>query len=267
MAVMMTNAPMAHGQTYAQALTGELLSRAGIVPGMRVLVPGAASGELVFLIAERVGANGKVFAIDPDARALAALRESAERQSFECIEFSAETLGEFRSRAPLDAVVGRFFLMRQADPGATIRAAAEALAPGGRIVFQEWHFESVLWPHTSGWPSLPLYQNFARWSVEALRRSGFQIDMGLRLVNTFAEAGLRVPSTRSEILAVQGAGDAGYRFFQETLRELLPAMERFGITRADEVEVDSFAQRLEIETTAARGHAFLPLQVGAWTRV
>ncbi|MBV9102601.1 MAG: methyltransferase domain-containing protein, partial [Candidatus Eremiobacteraeota bacterium] len=222
---MMTQARAPYTPAYAQTFTLELLARAGIAPGMRVLVPNAAAGELALLVAERVGATGSVFAIDPDVGALDALRESAERQCFECIEFAAQTLAEFHGTAMLDAVVGRFFLMREADPVGALRAAAGALEPGGRLMFQEWHFESVLWSHTSDWPRLPLYQCFARWSVDALRRSGFHVDMGLRLINAFSEAGLPLPSTRSEACAVQGGGETQYTFFEDTLRELLPAIE------------------------------------------
>jgi hypothetical protein len=66
---------------------------------------------------------------------------------------------------------------------------------------------------------------------------------------------------------VHGSGASGYAFFEETMRELLPSMERLGVANASDVAVDTFAQRLEEETVTMRGHAFLPLQVGAFARI
>ena len=251
----------------AQALTEELLGRAGVLPGMRVLVPGGAHGDLAFLVAERVGDSGTVVAIDSDAQALRSARTRARVERFERLEFRAVPLAQARALAPFDAVVARFFLMYEPDPVAALRSAAVLLRPGGRLVAHEWHFESMLWAQTSHWPDLPLYRSFARWSVETLRRSGAHVDVGLRLVNLFAEARLPLPATRTELCAVKSAGARGYGFFEQTMRELLPAMQRFGIAEEQEVAVDSFAHRLERDASAAGGHAFLPLQVGAWTRI
>ncbi|MGC1759588.1 MAG: hypothetical protein WA742_09545, partial [Candidatus Cybelea sp.] len=54
--------PHALEAAFAQPLTEELLSCAGITPGMRVLVMGSGLAEIALLVAERVGCNGRVFA-------------------------------------------------------------------------------------------------------------------------------------------------------------------------------------------------------------
>jgi hypothetical protein len=49
------------------------------------------------------------------------------------------------------------------------------------------------------------------------------------------------------------------------VRSLLPRMEQFGIATADEVQVDTLADRLERETCAAECQVtYLPV-VAAWT--
>jgi SAM-dependent methyltransferase len=240
---------------YAQPLTEELLRASGITPGMRVLVLGRGLADLALLVAERVGARGAVVAAHPDAQIVAAARRRASEESFDGVEFRAEPLERIACASPVDAVVGRFFLMHHPDPVRAIRCAASLVHGGGRIVFQEWHYDSVRWAPTSDWPSLPLYRDFARWSLEGLRRLRAHADMGLRLANAFAQAGLPLPALRTDLRMVHGKGSRGYEFFEAAIRELMPALE-----------IDSFAKRLERETTAARGHVFLPLQVGAWTR-
>ena len=92
------------------------------------------------------------------------------------------------------------------------------------------------------------------------------IPRDLRLVNLFTEAGLPLPGVRSELRVVHGPGSLGYAFFESALRELLP-VTRENRGGAEQLDADSFAERLERETLAAGGHLFLPLQIGAWTRL
>jgi SAM-dependent methyltransferase len=251
---------------FAQPLTEELLARAGIGPGMRVLVPAAGAGSVAFLVAERVGASGAVVGIDADERAVLQARRHAREQRFESVGFEVGSLCDASRLGSFDAVVSRFLLMREPDPVAALRHAVNALHRGGRLVVHEWHFASTLWAETSQWPDLPLYRRFARSCVGALRHLGAHVDMGLRLVNTFAEAGLPLPAIRTDLRAVDASSAPGFAFFEETMRELLPAMEASGIAARD-LDIDTFAQRLAAEALARGGHAFLPLQVGAWTRV
>src|ERR1700722_16863765 len=211
------------GGAFAAQLTQELLARAGIVPGMRVLVLGAGDGDLAMLVAERVGSGGRVVVLDADERALAAARTCADEQHFAGIEFRQESLLGFTPREPLDAVVGRFFFMYEADPVALLGRAASLLRTGGRMVVHEWHLESILSPHTSAWPDGAAYGSFARASIATLRRARVHVDIGLRLVNIFAAAGLPLPRTRTELVAVPGASAAAAHFFQTLLRELPPA--------------------------------------------
>jgi SAM-dependent methyltransferase len=259
--------PHAVEAAFAQPLTEELLADAGITPGMRVLVLGRGLADVALLVAERVGRGGAVIAAHEDPRVVAQSRQRAADEGFDRVSFRAELLERIDLDGPVDAVVGRFFLMHQRDPVRAIRLAAGMVHDGGRILFQEWHYESILWAQTSDWPHLPLYRQFARWSTEGLRRRHAHVDMGLRLANAFTEAGLPVPTIHTDLRMVHGRGSLGYAFFEDAIRELLPTIEGCRLASAQDVAVETFAQRLERETTAAAGHAFLPLQVGAWVRV
>jgi hypothetical protein len=42
---------------------------------------------------------------------------------------------------------------------------------------------------------------------------------------------------------------------------------RLGVAMVDRGKLDDLARRLESATCAGGGHIFLPLQVGAWTRL
>ncbi len=260
-------APIAVEAAFAQSLTEELLACAGITRGMRVLVIGPHLADLALLVAERVGRDGTVVGIDADLRNVDRACRRAETEGFERIEFRAGALRDLHLDEPVDAVIGRFYLMRDREPAEAIRAAARLVHEGGRIVFQEWHYDSIRWSQTSDWPHVPLYRRFASWSIDAMRDAGVHVDMGLRLVNLFTEAGLPLPGVSSELRVVHGPGSLGYAFFESALRELLPSSRTERAAGAERLDADSFAERLERETLAAGGHLFLPLQIGAWTRL
>lgn len=249
----------------AQPLSEGLLADAGIMPGMRVLVLGRGVCDLALLVAERVGGHGCVVVAHDDPCLVARARQRAAAEGFDGASFRTTALDAVVLDGSFDAVIGRFYLAHERDPIAALRRAAQTVHDGGRIAFQEWHYESMLWSDTSDWPLLPLYRACARWVVDALRRSGVHVNMGLRLANCFSAAGLCVPALSTDLRTVHGENSLGFGFFAAMLHELLPALADCGIAAAD-VDAETFASRLERETNDARGHAFLPLQVAAWTR-
>jgi SAM-dependent methyltransferase len=234
---------------------------------MHVLVLGNGLAELALLVAERVGPCGRVLGVNEQPDVVNEACRQALEEGFEHVSFCTAALDELRFGAPVDAVIGRFWLMHERNPVESIRLAARAVREGGRVIFHEWHYDSIRWPQTSDWPRVPLYRLFSKWSIESLRRRGASVDIGLRLANLFAEAGLPLPLVRTELRAVNGSSAWGYAFFEATLHDLMPTIERCGLGHASDLNVATFAARLRDETTAAGGHLFLPLQVGAWTRV
>lgn len=249
----------------AQPLTDELLSDAAITPGMRVLALGRGICDLALLVAERVGRHGRVIAAHEDPHVVAQARQRAAEEGFDGVSFRTTALDVIAAEGTFDAVIGRFYLAHASDPAESLRLAARSVHEGGRIAFQEWHYESMLWADTSDWPRVPLYRDCARWAIEGLRRSRVHVDMGLRLANCFSAAGLCAPVLSTDLRTVHGADSIGYDFFAAMLRGLQTVLAECGVTAAD-VAVETFAARLERETTAAGGHVFLPMQVGAWTR-
>ena len=52
----------------------------------------------------------------------------------------------------------------------------------------------------------------------------------------------------------------------ETVRSLLPFLERVGAVGPDEVDVDTLEERLRAEVAGQDGIQLLPAIVGAWAR-
>jgi hypothetical protein len=113
-------------------------------------------------------------------------------------------IGPSRSRAPsiaLDAVIGRYVLMFQADPVAMLRGVARHLRPGGTIVFHE-PVGTAVDPARRRRHTTTAVDGSSRRSGAAVSRP-----MGIKLDAAFREAGLTAPSMHLE--AVVGGTEGG----------------------------------------------------------
>jgi predicted methyltransferase len=112
----------------------EVFDGLGVKPGHRVADIGCGSGYFTFRLAARVGAEGKVFAVDIDPQAINKVRQRKDRENLDQVE---PILGE--SDDPnlpdhLDSVliVDTYHEFREYDR--TMQAVFRALKPGGRLV-------------------------------------------------------------------------------------------------------------------------------------
>jgi hypothetical protein len=63
-----------------------------------------------------------------------------------------------------------------------------------------------------------------------------------------------------------GADWPGYEYVAETLRSLLPALERVTGLDPDEVEIDTLADRMREDAVTGERVQLLPIIIGAWAR-
>jgi ubiquinone/menaquinone biosynthesis C-methylase UbiE len=242
--------------------TESVFRKAGIAEGMHVLDLGCGAGDVSFLASELVGPTGSVFGIDVDPGVLAVARERAAASGLTRVRFEERTIDSLTTTQPFDAVVGRFVLMYQADPVATLRRVSNLVRTGGLIVVHEPDFRVGI--TTS--PTVDLWQQVQHWIAETFRRGGVHYDVGGRLYHVFRRAGLPGPTVLEHISAGGGAAMRPYcENSAEIVRSLLPRMEQFGIATAAEVQVDTLAERLEHQTCTADSQISYAPVVGAWT--
>ena len=123
-----------------EQVTAQVLDRVGVGAGMHCLDVGCGPGEVMRLMAERVGASGRVTGLDNDGRvgqeALEVLRATVAGQ-FEFIQADAEATGE-PPGGPFDLVYARLLLFHLRDPLAMLRKMYAWTRPGGVMPLPGW---------------------------------------------------------------------------------------------------------------------------------
>lgn len=247
---------------YFGDLTEQVLRRAGLAAGMRVLDLGCGMGDVSFLAAALVGPTGQVVGVDKAPTAVDKARERANQAGIGNVRFEVGDAADYRLSAPVDAVIGRLVLMYLPDPVESLRRLARQVALGTLFVFHEIDISTA-----RAVPESPLFSKAIRWIVETFRRTGTEIDMGSKLHATFRKAGF----TGQQLLLngrIEGGPDAYvYEGITQLLRTLLPMAERFGVVSAAEAAIDTLAARLRDDLALVDGVVQPPAFVGAWARV
>ena len=240
--------------------TTRLCRQAGITSGMRVLEIGSGAGDVALTLAELVGPTGKVIGVDINATILDTARQRATDTGVRNVEFIAGDARALNFPDKFDAIVGRFVLMYMADPVEAFAEFITHLKPGGIAAFQEPEY--TLYPPFLH-PDTPLINQLIEWILDVFKHSGAHLDMGLGLYRAFVDAGL--PPPEMHLQSPIGAAEtwAGYRYMATIFQSLLPLLERYGLATAEEVDVDTLAERLRQEVLRSKRPFFLPLHVTA----
>jgi ubiquinone/menaquinone biosynthesis C-methylase UbiE len=177
------------------------LDRLGLREGWRCVDVGAGGGDVSVALAEVVGRDGRIYAVDSDPRArdAAADAASAHAQVIALTQRGEDlTLPE-----PVDLAFCRFLLLHVLDPVVVLRRMAGAVRQGGWVVAQE--------PITSAGRIAG-----APFSMPDARHP----DVGALLPALVVEAGLQVVDAWAE--APAGAGPGPVAEYVEALTEVDP---------------------------------------------
>ena len=245
-------------------ITRRLLKEAGLFTGMKVLDIGSGAGDVAFTAAELVGNEGEVVGVDMNAEILETARNRAQEAGFENIQFVAGDAQNLDLPSDFDALIGRLVLMYLADPVDSLKQLATRVRPGGIVAFQEVEFSIY---EATARPITPMLNQLAEWGIEVFRRSGANVGMGLDLYGTFVDAGLPEPTLQYSAPVGGPAAWAGYEFIANGIRSLVPLMEAFGIATAQDVDVETLAERLRAEVVASKRPLILPPHVTAWAQL
>ena len=242
-------------------VTRRFLNAAGIGKGMKVLDIGSGAGDVALTLAEFVGNDGSVVGVDVNAEILETARSRAETAGITNVEFIAGDARTLDLPDDFDAIVGRLVLMYMAEPGDALKQLATRLRPGGIVAFQEIE---LTFYRALAHPDTPLVNKLTEGAIAVFEQSGAHIGMGLHLYRAFVDAGLPEPTLHFETPMGGLAAWPGYEFLANSIRSILPLMEKYGIATAEEVEVDTLAERLRAEVVAAKRPLLLPPHITAY---
>lgn len=235
---------------------------AGISPGMRILDLGCGVGDVAMLAADLVGPTGSVVGIDRDPASVAWASKRVAEADYANIRFETTEFQDFADSQPFDALVGRFILLYLPDPAATLRQLSQQLRSGAAIAFMEPDFTV----DSSVFPEIPEFKDCGRWVSEALRHSGARIDMGMRLYATYRDAGFIKTATEVTHLSGCGCTREMADLFAETIRSILPKIVQYGIATAEEVQLDTLADRMDAACRATDPQWVGSRYISAWAR-
>ncbi len=156
------------------------LDRVGIARGWKVADIGAGQGDVSVALAEMVGREGRVYAVDSDPAARDEVARAAAARSQ--VVAITQVVEDLRLPELVDLVFCRFLLLHVTSPALAVDRMAQATRPGRFLVAQE--------PITSAGRvgGRPLSMPHARHPDVGSLLPALVRDAGLELVDSWAEA-------------------------------------------------------------------------------
>ena len=241
--------------------TEYLLRAAGLREGMRVLDVGCGTGGVSLAAARIVGPQGHVVGVDMNPEVLETARDNAAAAAMGNVRFEHRVLPDVELAEPVDALVGRLILMHLQDPVAVVKALTRSVRPGGLVTFQEINISRA-----RAIPEVPLVTTCREWICAGQREAGSNPDMGEQLAQVLRSAGLARPAVAVAV-PTGDADSVAMSLVAETVRSLLPLIERSGVADAQDADVETLHSRLSQACEEAQATIYLSELVAAWGRL
>ena len=162
--------------------------RAGFTQGQTILDVGCGPGYASLDLAEMVGPDGRVIAVDRSRRFLDVLEAHREQRGFDNIETHEFDLDAALPDVRVDAAWIRWVFAFVQHPRALVTRLHKVLKPGGTLVIQEY-IDYATWRAA---PPRPELQEFVTEVMVSWRGSGGEPDIGLCLPHWLNELGFEV---------------------------------------------------------------------------
>jgi SAM-dependent methyltransferase len=239
-----------------------IFTEAGIRPGMRVLDLGSGAGDTAFLAAELVGPGGSVVGVDHSPDALARARYRAAQRGLAQAQFIEGDIHDPAPGGPYDAIVERLTLWTVPDPAEVLRRQATVLRPGGLVVTASVDPDPT---QTYAEPEMPMATQWLSWGYQAFTSIGSPLlTTGRRLWAIAEQAGLR-PLGGIRVGMNYGPVDEDLiGLIVETLRNTMPLIVSTGVATAEEIDIETYEQRLRAEWEKTWAVIANGVMVGQW---
>jgi protein-L-isoaspartate O-methyltransferase len=244
-----------------ESATGRLLDQVALGPSAHCLDAGCGPGETMRQMAQRVGPSGHVTGVDVDAplgaQAVAILQADGHRQcEFARVDL---TTADPIPGAPFDLVYARLLLYHLPQRVQVLGRLWEAVAPGGHLLVQDYDLRSA-----GVTPALDSTDELVRMIIGAFEAAGCDVQIGARLPQLFADAGLGAPDGTDVAGRLEPLADA-QRMLIGVLTSLRTSAVAHGIATEQQIDAVIAAVAGDAERFPDRP-VLWPLMIGAWKR-
>jgi ubiquinone/menaquinone biosynthesis C-methylase UbiE len=249
---------VAQAEVYAPE-ANELLDRIGLEPGGSAIDVGCGALGVVDLLAERVGADGRVLGLDREAPMVELARRLAAARGLSVEFVQADATASGLPEAGFDLVHARTLLLNVTNPQEILAEMVRIARPGGLVAVQE--------PDASGWvcdPPHPAWDTLRGAIVSAYRRSGRDFNIGRRIARMLRDAGVQDVRARATARVTQ-PGEYYHTFLLTIAGLVRDEIVAGGELTADELESYTNALQVHLDTPGALTSQ--PLMWQAWGRV
>jgi ubiquinone/menaquinone biosynthesis C-methylase UbiE len=145
----------------------------GLAPGARVGDLGAGGGYFTFPIAEAVGPDGKVYAIDVDEGMLEYVREKAVQDGIANVETVLAAGGDPQLPEPVDLLFTCNTYHHLEDRSAYFEAVRRYLRPGGRVAIIDYSGEGGFFERRHSTPAETIQSEMEAAGYQLEKNVGF----------------------------------------------------------------------------------------------
>lgn len=156
----------------------DLLLKAGLKPGMRVLEVGCGTGSITKWIAKKIGDNGHVTAVDNSQEQIQIAEKNCSGSSN--ITFITSSLFDLKQTKQFDLVYSRFLIMHLQNPFEGLEHLKQLLKPNGILVSEE-ATNSV----TACYPESPAFKKYREMVMALFQKNNIDYDIGEKLYAYF----------------------------------------------------------------------------------
>jgi ubiquinone/menaquinone biosynthesis C-methylase UbiE len=234
--------------------------RIGLGQGMTCLDVGSGPGEVMRLMAERVGPSGRVVGIDVDDKlSQQALNQLRSKGYSQCSIITADLYTLDRTLPDLfDVVYARLVVQHLSDPLAGLKQMYQRVKPGGQLLIQDLYLPAI----DSDSPSI--LSREMRVVVDGVwGKAGKDARAGLNLPGHLIRAGIGVPDgtdVGGGLLPMREA--AG--MIMSVYKSVLPLALKLGVT-TEERSKQFFAEGAEAISDGG-SYALMPLMISVWKK-
>jgi ubiquinone/menaquinone biosynthesis C-methylase UbiE len=244
-------------EVYAKEAT-ERFDVIGVDTGSTVIDVGCGVLGVVHLLADRVGAGGRVVGLDREATMVESGRRFTEQHGLAVEFIEADATATGLPDHSFDLVHARTLLLNVQNPGEILDEMVRIAKPGSVVAVQE--------PDASAWncdPPHPAFDILRGAILDAYRRTGKDFSIGRRIARMLRDAGVQDVQVRATA-RVTHAGDY-YQTFLLTIAGLVrEVIVQTGGLTAD--EFDSYTAALRAHLEAPDTITCQPVMWQAWGR-